>query len=78
MCEAIKKGTEETLTKCHNSVDPTGSIQFTYQAEQDGKMPFWTPSWSEKKSQDVPEKYTHRPVYELPVTPTPQRQTWFY
>ena len=38
--EVIKKGSVEKLTEFLNSMDATGSIKFTYEGEQDGKLPF--------------------------------------
>jgi len=36
----IKKGSVEKLTEFLNSLDATRSIKFTYEVEQDGKLPF--------------------------------------
>ena len=38
--EVIKKGSTEKLTDHLNSIDPTGSIKFTYEEEKDNKIPF--------------------------------------
>ena len=38
--EVIKKGSVEKLTEFLNGLDVTGSIKFTYEVEQDGKLPF--------------------------------------
>ena len=38
--EIIKKGTTENLTEHLNKVDPTGSIKFTFEEEDQGKIPF--------------------------------------
>ena len=38
--EVIKKGLMEKLTEFSNSLDAMGSIKFTYEVEQDGKLPF--------------------------------------
>ena len=38
--EVIKKGSVEKLTEFLNSLDVTGSIKFTYEVEQDGKLLF--------------------------------------
>jgi len=38
--EVIKKGSVKKITKFLNSLDATGSIKFTYEVEQDGKLPF--------------------------------------
>jgi len=38
--EVIKKGSVEKLTEFLNSLDAIGSIKFTYEVEQDGKLPF--------------------------------------
>ena len=40
MLEIIKKGTTENLTEHLNKVDPTGSIKFTFEEEDQGKIPF--------------------------------------
>ncbi len=67
VCEAIKKGTEETLTKHLNTVDPTGSIQFTYEGEEDGKMPFLDTLLVRKETGEVKilvyRKSTHTDQY---------------
>ena len=39
--EVIRKGSVEKLTKFSNSLDATGSIKFTYEVEQDGKLFFF-------------------------------------
>ena len=36
----MKKGTTENLTDYLNKVDPTGSIKFTFEEEDQGKIPF--------------------------------------
>jgi hypothetical protein len=38
--EIIKQGEVENLTTHLNSIDPTNSIKFTYEQEQDGSIPF--------------------------------------
>ena len=38
--QVIKKGSVEKLTEFFNSLDVTGSIKFTYEVEQDGKLPY--------------------------------------
>jgi len=38
--EVIKKGSVDKLTEFLNSLDAIGSIKFTYEVEQDGKLPF--------------------------------------
>ena len=38
--EIIQKGETENLTQHLNQIDPTGSIKFTYEEEQDGRIPF--------------------------------------
>ncbi|XP_053372991.1 uncharacterized protein LOC128546467 [Mercenaria mercenaria] len=38
--EIIRKGQVQNLTEHLNKVDTTGSIQFTHEAEEDGKIPF--------------------------------------
>ena len=38
--EIVKKNTAETLTDHLNQVDPTSSIKFTFEEEQDGAIPF--------------------------------------
>ena len=45
----IKKGTTENLTEHLNKVDPTGSIKFTFEEEDQGKIPFWAHFWFERK-----------------------------
>ena len=40
ICEAIRKNTEEALTEHLNQVDPTNSIKFTFEKENQGQMPF--------------------------------------
>jgi len=38
--EVIKKSSVEKLTEFLNSLDATGNIKFTYEVEQDSKLPF--------------------------------------
>jgi len=38
--EVIKNGSVEKLAEFLNSLDATGSMKFTYEVEQDGKLPF--------------------------------------
>jgi len=38
--EVTKKGSVEKLTEFLNCLDATGSTKFTYEVEQDGKLPF--------------------------------------
>jgi len=38
--EVVKKGKVEVLTEFMNGLDESGSIQFTYETETDGKLPF--------------------------------------
>ncbi len=38
--EIVKKGSTERLTDHLNQVDPTTSIKFTFEEEQEGKIPF--------------------------------------
>jgi hypothetical protein len=38
--EIIRKGEVDNLTDHLNSIDPTNSIKFTYEQEQDGAIPF--------------------------------------
>ncbi|XP_072017161.1 uncharacterized protein [Amphiura filiformis] len=38
--EIIRRGQVDNLTDHLNSIDPTGSIKFTYEQEQDGSIPF--------------------------------------
>ena len=38
--EIIKRGKEKELTDHLNSVDDTGSLKFTYELEEEGKIPF--------------------------------------
>ena len=38
--EIITRGQEDQLTEHLNQVDDTGSLKFTYECEQDGKIPF--------------------------------------
>jgi len=38
--EVIKKGSVEKLAEFLSSLDATGSIKFTYEVKQDGKLPF--------------------------------------
>ncbi|XP_072030764.1 uncharacterized protein [Amphiura filiformis] len=38
--EIIRKGQVDNLTDHLNTIDPTGSVKFTYEQEQDGSIPF--------------------------------------
>ena len=38
--EIVTRGTEEQLTEHLNNVDDTGSLKFTYECEEEGKIPF--------------------------------------
>ena len=38
--EVVRKGCEQELTEHLNSIDTTGSIQFTYEEESDNSLPF--------------------------------------
>ena len=40
--EIIRAGEVDNLTQHLNTIDPTNSVEFTHEPEQDGRIPSWT------------------------------------
>ncbi|XP_035673223.1 uncharacterized protein LOC118413797 [Branchiostoma floridae] len=40
VAEVVRRGAQQELTDHLNSIDPTGNIQFTYEEEKEGTLPF--------------------------------------
>ncbi|XP_072046939.1 uncharacterized protein [Amphiura filiformis] len=66
--EIIRKGSADKLTDHLNQVDRTGNIKFTYETEEEGKIPFFIPTLIIRKADGsvkllVYKKKTHTNQY---------------
>ena len=78
--EIISKGEADNLTDHLNKADPSDSIKFTYEQEQNGSLPFLDTLIMRKPDGSVKlclsQKDAHRPIRAIHVSPPPSPQAW--